>query len=53
MINFALNNIDVVRAMNFQPVSLVGRMPTGQRERQRITDTRRDKAHRGADQWRR
>ena len=24
MINFALNNMDVVRAVNFQPVSLVG-----------------------------
>jgi hypothetical protein len=37
IINFALNNLDVVRAVNFQPVSLVGKMPTGQRERQRIT----------------
>jgi len=37
MINFALNNIDQVRAINFQPVSLVGRMPAKQRERQRIT----------------
>ena len=37
MINFALNNLDVVRAVNFQPVSLVGRMPTGMREKQRIT----------------
>ena len=37
MVNFALNNLDIVRAINFQPVSLVGRMPTGQRERQRIT----------------
>jgi uncharacterized radical SAM superfamily Fe-S cluster-containing enzyme len=37
MINFALNNIDVVRAVNFQPVSLVGRMPTRLREKQRIT----------------
>ena len=37
IINFALNNNDVVKAVNFQPVSLVGRMPTRQRERQRIT----------------
>jgi uncharacterized radical SAM superfamily Fe-S cluster-containing enzyme len=37
MINFAINNIDIVRAINFQPVSLVGRMPTGLREKQRIT----------------
>ena len=37
MINFGLNNIDVVRAVNFQPVSLVGRMPTRLREKQRIT----------------
>ncbi len=37
IINFALNNSDVVKAVNFQPVSLVGRMPTRQRERQRIT----------------
>ncbi len=37
MINFALNNLDVVKAVNFQPVSLVGRMPANQREKQRIT----------------
>ncbi len=37
LINFALNNIDVIRAVNFQPVSLVGRMPTRLREKQRIT----------------
>ena len=37
MINFALNNTDVIRAVNFQPVSLVGRMPTRLREKQRIT----------------
>jgi hypothetical protein len=37
MVNFALNNIDVVRAVNFQPVSLVGRMPARLREKQRIT----------------
>ncbi|MCL4381673.1 radical SAM protein [Candidatus Marsarchaeota archaeon] len=37
MVNFALNNIDIVRSVNFQPVSLVGRMPTKEREKQRIT----------------
>ena len=37
MINFAINNIDIVRAVNFQPVSLVGRMPTRLREKQRIS----------------
>ncbi len=37
MVNFAINNSDVVRAVNFQPVSLVGRMPSRQRENQRIS----------------
>ncbi len=37
MINFALNNLDIVRSVNFQPVSLVGRMPSNMREKQRIT----------------
>jgi uncharacterized radical SAM superfamily Fe-S cluster-containing enzyme len=37
IINFALNNVDIVRAVNFQPVSLVGRMPREQREKFRIT----------------
>jgi uncharacterized radical SAM superfamily Fe-S cluster-containing enzyme len=37
IINFGLNNIDIVRAVNFQPVSLVGRMPDRLREQQRIT----------------
>ncbi len=37
IINFAVNNSDVVRAVNFQPVSLVGRMPVREREKQRIT----------------
>ena len=37
IINFALNNADVVRAVNFQPVSLVGRMPSKLREKQRIS----------------
>ncbi|MEM0155083.1 MAG: radical SAM protein [Thermoplasmataceae archaeon] len=37
MIRFGLANIDVVRSVNFQPVSLVGRMPDRMREKQRIT----------------
>jgi len=37
IIRFGLSNIDVVRAVNFQPVSLVGRMPDRMRERQRVT----------------
>lgn len=37
IINFALNNLDVVRGVNFQPVSFVGRMPKSLRDRQRIT----------------
>jgi 7,8-dihydro-6-hydroxymethylpterin dimethyltransferase len=37
IINFALNNSDVVKAVNFQPVSLVGRMPSKLREKQRIS----------------
>ncbi|MFH0949411.1 MAG: radical SAM protein [Candidatus Aenigmatarchaeota archaeon] len=37
IINFALNHTDVIRGVNFQPVSLVGRMPRKLREKQRIT----------------
>ena len=37
IIKFGLSNIDVVRAVNFQPVSLVGRMPDRMREKQRVT----------------
>jgi hypothetical protein len=37
IVNFALNNLDVVRGIDFQPVSLVGRMPRKDREKQRIT----------------
>lgn len=37
IINFAFNNIDVIRSINFQPVSLVGRMPVIERKMQRIT----------------
>lgn len=37
IVNFSLNNSDIVRGVNFQPVSLVGRMPQKMREKQRIT----------------
>jgi len=37
IINFALNNLDVVRGVNFQPISFVGRASKRERERQRIT----------------
>ncbi len=37
IVNFALNNTDVIKAVNFQPVSLVGRMPSRLREKQRIS----------------
>ncbi len=37
IIDFALRNIDVVRGIDFQPVSFVGRMPKSQRDAQRIT----------------
>jgi uncharacterized radical SAM superfamily Fe-S cluster-containing enzyme len=37
IINFALNHNDIIRGVNFQPVSLVGRMPQEMREKQRIT----------------
>jgi 7,8-dihydro-6-hydroxymethylpterin dimethyltransferase len=37
IVDFALRNIDVIRGIDFQPVSFVGRMPKSQREKQRIT----------------
>ncbi|CAD5245174.1 tetraether lipid synthase Tes, intein-containing [Thermococcus camini] len=37
MINFALNHLDIVRGVNFQPISLVGRVPRKERQRFRIT----------------
>lgn len=38
MINFALNHLDIVRGgVNFQPISLVGRVPKRERQRFRIT----------------
>ncbi len=37
IIRFGAGNIDTVRSVNFQPVSLVGRMPDQLRKRQRIT----------------
>lgn len=37
IIRFAVGHIDTVRSVNFQPVSLVGRMPDKLRQKQRIT----------------
>ncbi|MET1124092.1 MAG: tetraether lipid synthase Tes [Archaeoglobaceae archaeon] len=37
IIRFAAENIDIVRGVNFQPVSLVGSMPRREREKYRIT----------------
>jgi len=37
IIRFAQRNIDVVRAVNFQPVSLTGRLTKSEREKYRIT----------------
>ena len=37
MVRFAAGNIDVVRSLNIQPVSLVGMMPHKKRAEQRIT----------------
>jgi hypothetical protein len=37
IIKFGANNIDIVRGINFQPVSLVGSMPKRERRRYRIT----------------
>ena len=37
IIRFGMKNIGTVRAVNFQPVSLVGRMPDRLRKKQRIT----------------
>jgi uncharacterized radical SAM superfamily Fe-S cluster-containing enzyme len=37
ILRFGLGNIDTIRSVNFQPVSLVGRMPDKLRKKQRIT----------------
>ncbi|MEM0120092.1 MAG: radical SAM protein [Thermoprotei archaeon] len=37
IIRFAQRNMDVIRAVNFQPVSLTGRMTKSEREKYRIT----------------
>jgi hypothetical protein len=37
ILKFGFKNIDIVRGVNFQPVSLVGRMPRRERMRYRIT----------------
>ncbi len=37
IINFGLNHMDIVRSVNFQPVSLTGRLTKAEREKMRIT----------------
>jgi len=37
IIRFAFDNNDIIRGVNYQPVSLVGRMPRKEREERRIT----------------
>jgi uncharacterized radical SAM superfamily Fe-S cluster-containing enzyme len=37
IINFAVDNFDVIRCINVQPVSLCGRLPQKERDRMRIT----------------
>ena len=37
ILRFGFRNMDVVRGVNYQPVSLVGRMPKKEREKHRIT----------------
>ncbi|WP_048150447.1 tetraether lipid synthase Tes [Palaeococcus ferrophilus] len=37
IINFGLNHLDIIRGVNFQPLSMVGRVPTKERQRFRIT----------------
>ncbi|UCD07265.1 MAG: radical SAM protein [Candidatus Aenigmatarchaeota archaeon] len=37
IIKFGFKNIDVIRSVNYQPVSLVGMMPRKEREKHRIT----------------
>jgi uncharacterized radical SAM superfamily Fe-S cluster-containing enzyme len=37
ILDFGLQNSDVVRGVNYQPVSLVGMMPRSERERMRVT----------------
>lgn len=37
IINFGLNHLDIVRGVNFQPISQVGRVPKKERQRFRIT----------------
>lgn len=37
IIRFGLKHNDIVRGVNFQPISITGRMPRKERERQRVT----------------
>jgi len=48
ILRFGFENSDIVKAVNYQPVSLVGRMPTEERQRFRITIP--DVIHRIEDQ---
>lgn len=48
ILDYAVENLDIVRGVNFQPVSLVGRMSRREREKQRITIP--DAIHKMAEQ---
>ncbi|RLF17355.1 MAG: radical SAM protein [Thermoprotei archaeon] len=37
IIRFAAENIDIIRGVNFQPISITGRVPRAEREKYRIT----------------
>ncbi len=37
ILRFGFDNVDIVRSVNYQPVSLVGKMPRSQRQKYRIT----------------
>jgi len=39
ILRFGFENIDIIRAVNYQPVSLVGKMPRKEREKFRITNS--------------
>ena len=39
IVNFGLNHMDIIRSVNIQPISLVGRTPKKERKRLRITGT--------------
>jgi uncharacterized radical SAM superfamily Fe-S cluster-containing enzyme len=37
ILRFGFDNLDIIRSVNYQPVSLVGKMPRSEREKYRIT----------------